>query len=150
MSQFMGKWDRRGLNLAWHISNWSKDPSTKVGAVIMTPEHRPISWGYNGFPRGIADTEERLADSEVKLALTLHAEKNALAFAKGAASGCHLYVWPFPPCAQCAAEIVQHGIIRVVFGRMQEVPTRWAGSFMLGKEILMEAGVDYVDLTGLI
>lgn len=143
----MSKWDLRGLALARHIAGWSKDPSTKVGAVIMTPDHRPVSWGYNGFPQRVHDTEERLLDREVKLALTLHAERNALSFARGGACGGHLYVWPFPPCATCAADIVQHGISRIVFGRLEEIPERWKKSFELGKEVLLEVGVEYVDLT---
>src|ERR1051326_2813900 len=53
------KWDRRFLELAKHVSSWSKDPSTKVGAVIVDANRRVVATGYNGFPRGVEDTPER-------------------------------------------------------------------------------------------
>jgi deoxycytidylate deaminase len=71
------KWHKRYLELAKHISTWSKDPSTQVGAVVVTESGREYV-GYNGFPHGIADTEARLTDREKKYKLTIHAEKNAL------------------------------------------------------------------------
>lgn len=142
------KWDYRGLMMARHIAEaWSKDPSTKVGAVIMAPDHRPLSWGYNGLPAGITDTDERLNNREVKLAITLHAEHNAILLAPGSVEGGHLYVWPFPPCAHCAAVISQAKISRVIFPDQQfwglESASRWAWSFDLGKEILIEKKIEY-------
>ena len=56
------KWDRRFLDLAAHISTWSKDPSTKVGCVVVGEDREIRSTGFNGFPRGIEDDEERLAE----------------------------------------------------------------------------------------
>ena len=53
------KWDRRFLALAEHVADWSKDPSTKTGAVIVRPDRTIASMGYNGFPRGMADTDDR-------------------------------------------------------------------------------------------
>lgn len=147
------KWDLRGILLARHIAEgWSKDPSTKVGAVIMSPEHRPISWGYNGLPAGIEDTDERLSNREVKLAITLHAEHNAILLAPGSVEGGHLYVWPFPPCAHCAAIISQAKISRVVYpDRVYwglPRPDRWQWSFDLGRELLLEKSVEYLAITG--
>ena len=71
------KWDRRWLDLARHYAGWSNDPSTQVGCVIARDKEQ-LSQGYNGFPAGIADTDARLADRDTRLALTLHAEHNAL------------------------------------------------------------------------
>ena len=68
------KWDGRFLDLAAHISNWSKDPSTKVGCVVVGPDREIRSTGFNGFPRGIADTDERLSDRNLKYPLICHAE----------------------------------------------------------------------------
>jgi len=136
------KWDNRFLSLARHISAWSKDPSTKVGAVIADRHNRIVSLGYNGLPRKIEDNPSRLQDRETKLALTLHAEQNAILFAQGRAWGGTIYTWPLPPCAHCASQIVQAGLYRVV----SHVPThehlsRWAASLRLAYDVLREAGV---------
>ena len=80
------KWDGRFLSLATHIANWSKDPSTKVGCVVVGPDREIRSTGFNGFPRGIADTDERLSDRELKSPLICHAEENAIMHAARIAS----------------------------------------------------------------
>ena len=60
------KWKKRFIQLSKEISTWSKDPSTKVGALIISEDRNIVSTGYNGFPRGIEDTEERLNNRELK------------------------------------------------------------------------------------
>ena len=62
----MTKWDVRFLELAKHISLWSKDPSTQVGCVVVGPDREIRSTGFNGLPRGLEDTEERLNNREIK------------------------------------------------------------------------------------
>jgi dCMP deaminase len=96
------KWDMRFLALAAHISSWSKDPSSQVGAVI-TDGNRIVSLGYNGFAAKVKDAEERLGDRETKLQLTIHAEENAMIFAKRDLRGCTVYV-THPPCPRCASK----------------------------------------------
>ena len=101
------KWDGRFLNLATHISGWSKDPSTKVGCVVVGPDREIRSTGFNGFPRGIADTDERLSDRDLKYPLICHAEENAIM--RAARSGlalkdCTAYV-TWPPCTRCARSL---------------------------------------------
>lgn len=108
----MMKWNKRFLDMARLVAGWSKDPSTKVGAVIVDAHNRVVSLGYNGPPRGVEDDPN--IDRETKLRRTIHAEKNAILFARGGASGCTLYV-THHPCAQCAAVIVQSGIRRVIY-----------------------------------
>jgi dCMP deaminase len=107
-------WDHRFLVLSQHIAGWSKDPTTKVGCVVVDEQRHIVSTGYNGFARGVNDTHARLHEREVKYKLVIHAEKNALLHAQRDLRGCTLYVWPMPPCSQCAAAIVQSGIKRVV------------------------------------
>ena len=68
------KWDQRFLDLAHHISGWSKDPSTKVGCIVVGKDREIRSTGFNGFPRGIADDDERLTNRELKYPLICHAE----------------------------------------------------------------------------
>ena len=71
-------WDARYLKIAKDVSEWSKDPSTKVGAVIVGDKHQIVSQGYNGFPRGFKDSLDRLENKPVKYQYTIHAEANAL------------------------------------------------------------------------
>ena len=80
------KWDKRFLDLSQLISSWSKDPSTKVGAVVVDDDRRVISLGYNGFPRGVSD-DERLDNRESKYKIVTHAEANALLFASESLKG---------------------------------------------------------------
>ena len=143
-------WDRRFLALAQHIAGWSKDPSTKVGAVIVRPDKTVASVGYNGLPRGVEDTMARLQDRDTKLDLTVHAEINALAFAKESLQFCTLYVWPLPPCIRCATSIIQHGIHRVVAPE-PNIHSQWRDSNIRARDMLLEAGVtvDWVNRTEL-
>lgn len=78
----MSKWDHRFLELAELVGSWSKDPSTQVGAVIVDIDNRIVSTGFNGFPRGCLDHADTLGDRDRKLLRTIHAEDNALLFAR--------------------------------------------------------------------
>lgn len=133
-------WDGRFLDLAEHVGSWSKDPSTKVGAVIVRPDRTIASLGYNGLPRGVRDLPERLNDRAVKYAITIHAEQNAILSAHEPVRGYTLYVSPLHPCAACASIIVQAGLSRVVC-RMSGPPDRWLENFRLAREIFDDAGV---------
>jgi dCMP deaminase len=135
------KWDLRFLEMATLVGSWSKDPSTKVGAVIADEYNRVVSVGYNGLPVGIADSEERILDRDVKLRLTVHAEHNAILFAQRSLFGCVIYTTA-PPCAHCAAQIVQVGIASVISRRNQQYQERWADDLRLTDAIFQEAGVD--------
>ncbi|MBL3600187.1 MAG: dCMP deaminase family protein [gamma proteobacterium endosymbiont of Lamellibrachia anaximandri] len=135
------KWDTRFLGLAAHISGWSKDPSSQVGAVI-TDGNRIISLGYNGFAAGVVDAQSRLSDRECKLNLTIHAEENAMIFAKRDLRGCTVYV-THPPCPRCASKLIQEEIGRVVFiNPSQDFLSRWADDIELSQQMYGEAGVE--------
>lgn len=137
----MNKWDSRFLDLAQVIAGWSKDPGTGCGAVVVK-DRRVLGTGYNGLPTGIEDRYERLMDRDLKLSITIHAEDNAILNAIVPVRGATLYVWPMPPCAHCAARIIQVGIARVVApAPPREQAERWHQSLMLSAEVLMEAGV---------
>jgi dCMP deaminase len=140
----MTPWHARYLALARHIAGWSKDPSTQVGAVIVSPDRRQITTGYNGFPQGIAD-DERLHDRETKYGMVVHAELNAILNCPRRPEGCALYVWPLPPCSACSAAIIQSGIVRVVHPPLSD--PRWADSCKRGAALLREAGVEVVEWT---
>jgi len=134
-------WHRRFLYLAQHISTWSKDPSTQVGAVIADRK-RVVSVGYNGFPKGIRD-DFRLENRDRKYSMILHAEDNALMFANRNIEGCTLYTYPFFPCSKCAARYIQCGISKVV-SIEGKTPKRWVADVDLAFEMFYEARIDVV------
>jgi dCMP deaminase len=138
-------WDTRFLDLAKHISDWSKDPSTKVGAVAVR-DRRVLATGYNGFPRGIADLPGRLLDRKQKLLRTVHAEANIIAQCARygiSLEGATVYIWPFLPCSSCCTSLIQAGIKRIVTPDIP-IPDRWKESFLASLEMLKEAGIDLV------
>ena len=105
----------QGLRHAKFIGeSYSKDPRTKVGALILRADGTPVSWGYNGFPRGIVETPELWENREEKYKRVLHAESNAIDFARESLAGTTIFCSLFP-CSNCAARIVQAGIKTVVF-----------------------------------
>lgn len=117
-------WDRSFMKMAITWSERSKDPSSQVGAVLARGKDF-ISPGFNGFASGVRDLPERLNNREVKYALTLHAELNAILFAKQDLTGTTLYV-THPPCERCAAVICQAGVKRVVYLKpSEEFASRW-------------------------
>lgn len=137
-------WSRRFLDLADHFSTWSKDPSTQVGCVVVDDERRIRATGFNGFPRGVADTSDRLNHRPTKHLLVVHAEANAVATAARAGVsllGCTAYV-THPPCAQCAALMTQAGIKRVV--SKGELRAEWVASLEAAETIMSEGGVEWV------
>lgn len=134
------KWNERGIELARHISSWSKDPEKQVGAALVSSDRRTIVPGYNGLPVGIADTQERLANREYKLKNTVHAEANAVLNATHRPVGYTLYVWPLPPCS---ALIIQAGVARIVAPSPQ-ADSKWLLSCQEGRDLLEEAGVECV------
>jgi len=142
-------WDFRFLRLAQHTANWSKDPSTQVGAVIVGPRRIVLALGYNGLPRGIADTEQRLLERAQKYSLTVHAEINALHNAAAPVIGATLYTWPLAPCQPCALQIIQAGIARVVAPTLTAtLQPRWHISTQQAAALFTEAGItlDHIDL----
>ena len=137
------KWDRRFIELAQHIATWSKDPSSKVGAVIVDEHRRVVSVGFNGFPAGVSDEEVTRAR---KLLRVVHAEMNACAFATAPVRGCTIYV-THPPCANCAAILIQKGISRVVYPTPEEAfKERWFEHYSEAILMFMEAGVKVYEM----
>jgi len=137
------KWISRFLDLAKNISEWSRDTSSQVGAVIVRPDRTIASVGFNGFPRGVEDSPERISNRDTKLLYTIHAEMNAILSAKEPLKGYSLFVWPFQPCAHCAASIIQSGIKEVYcpFNAHLDSYERWADSFKAALQMFDEAEV---------
>ena len=137
------KWDVRFVKLAMHIANWSKDPSTKVGCVVVGEDREIRSTGFNGFPRGIEDDDERLLDREKKYPLICHAEENAIMHAARigiSLKGSTAYV-TWPPCSRCARSLIQSGIKEIIYPTPGEIPERWQEDFDISNAMISEAGV---------
>jgi len=140
----MADWNERFLNLATHISKWSKDPSTKVGCVVVGPDNEIRSTGFNGLPRGIEDSEDRLNNREIKYPMICHAEENAIMHAARigiSLKECTAYV-TWPPCTRCARSLIQAGILTVIYPENTEIPDRWASDFELSRDMFKEAGIE--------
>ena len=112
-------WDEYFMGVAILSGMRSKDPNTQVGACIVSPDHKILSMGYNGFPVGCSDDEfpwEREGEPlENKYFYTTHSELNAiLNYRGGSLEGATIYVTLFP-CNECAKAIIQSGIRRIVY-----------------------------------
>jgi len=143
----MSDWNERFLELAGLVSTWSKDPSTKVGAVIVRPDKTIVSIGFNGFPQRMLDVEEFYKDKEQKYSRIVHGEINALIFANGPVKGCTLYTFPFVPCDRCCVQMIQAGIIRIVAPKATpELLLRWKDSFDKTRTYCRECGIELIEL----
>jgi len=141
------EWDLFQLRLARLYSTMSKDPSTKVGAVVCDKDSKHVfGLGYNGLPSCIADTDDILYNREKKYELMHHAEDNAIVRASGATrgetDGLTIVIYPFTACSLCAEEIIACGIARVV--TLDYAPKRWLDNFKESERMLKEAGVEVV------
>lgn len=131
------QWDEHWLKIAEITSQLSKDPSTKVGAVVVTPDNRQCSLGYNGFAAGIEETPEIWNDRPVKYEMVIHGEINAILNCPFPTKGCTVYV-THQPCHRCMPHLRNAGIERVVYA--QEYPRLqhrdiWLKTAMLFKEV---------------
>jgi len=138
------KWHVRYLRLANEVSSWSLDPSTKVGCVLVRNK-RVVSTGYNGLPKNLSDSFDRLMDREQKYEMTVHAEVNAVTTAAlhgVSTENCTAYV-TFNPCSRCAAVLINAGITAVYVSGGSVVPDRWLDNMILASKMLAEAGVHY-------
>lgn len=140
----MADWDAFYIGLAEKVSEASKDPSTKVGAYISDKLNRPVSHGMNGFPRGVSDDPALYLNRDEKLRRTIHAELNAILFARRDLDGCTIYSTHFP-CARCASNIIQVGIKRVVCYRPAgEFSDRWKEDIASAAMMFSQAGVEVI------
>jgi dCMP deaminase len=141
-------WDEYFMTMAYLVSMKSKDPSTRVGAVLVGPDREIRATGYNGLPRGVADRAYRYEDREYKLQAVNHAEENAIlncALTGVTAKGCVIYS-PWLPCSRCTKSIIQAGIVEVVYdanfpGNKAGESSDWKTSMEISHEMLTEVGV---------
>lgn len=142
------KWDKRFIELAYLVASWSKDNSTKCGAVIVDKNKRIVSVGFNGFPKNTNDDEKLYNNREEKYRRVIHAEKNAIMFSHTNIENCTMYVVPMPPCSQCAGMIIQSGITRLVtISPTGDQIGRWGYDFITTKAMFKEANVELYYMT---
>lgn len=140
-------WDEFYIGLCLHASKKSKDRSTKLGAVIVGENHEVLSIGFNGFPRGVNDEEEKYHERPTKYLITEHAERNAIynAARQGIKlDGATLYL-PFEPtpCCRCSRGVIQVGIKEIVGTDFQFTGkgAQWGEDLALANEMLDDAGI---------
>ncbi|VOH54238.1 tRNA-specific adenosine deaminase [Pseudomonas phage vB_PaeM_MIJ3] len=139
------KWKTRLIELTKLIASWSKDPSTKTGALIVTKIGEPVSFGFNGFPKGVDDDESLYNNREFKLLACEHAERNAIYQATVSLKGCVLYT-THHPCASCARAIIQSGITHVIIDESILIQDtgyndRWTEELKVSKWLFNQANV---------
>ena len=137
---FTMKWHYRFMELAKLVATWSKDTSTKTGAVIVGPDKEIRATGYNGFVRGVDDD------------VFEHAERNAVynaCLCGTCVKGCVLYATHFP-CTDCTRAIIQSGIKLVVTNPLvidKNTPhNTWRDRITYSEQMLKEAGVELMIL----
>jgi dCMP deaminase len=136
------KWNKRYLELARTISQWSRDPSTQCGAVVIGKSGQVLSQGYNGFPRGMDDSDSLYQNREIKYERIVHAEMNAIYNASRSGvslEGATVFIHGLPCCHECAKAMIQVGISEVVMHKSNNI--RWNDSCNKGMDFLEEADV---------
>ena len=138
-------WDEYFMGIAMLAAKRSKDPSTQVGACIVSPDNIIISTGYNGMPKGCSDDEFPWAreGADTKYPFVVHAELNAILNANGRdLRGSRIYVSLFP-CNECAKAIIQSGVKEVLY--LSDKYKDTMGN-LASKRMLDAAGVKYTKL----
>ena len=139
------KWNQRYMTIAKEVAQWSKDPNTKVGAIAIGSKGQILSQGYNGFPRGIFDIDERLNDRETKYRYVVHAEMNVIynaTYSGVSLDGAKLYVYGLPVCNECAKGIIQVGIKEVYVAQdCIDLRPHWFESYQQTLDMFNEVGI---------
>jgi len=151
------EWDDYFIGICGHVRSKSKDPSSKIGAVLVDEDHGIVSTGYNGFPRGVEEDGRVYRWARpLKYSYVEHAERNAIynAARHGTRTkGCTLYFIGFGPvtvpCTDCTRAVIQSGIVRVVGAAFKPIPDGWKDSLSLSSSMLAEAGVEHTEATRL-
>ena len=136
-------WDRRWMALAELVSQWSKDPHTKNGAVIVDDRQVVLSLGWNGCPRKVDDDVKERHIPPTKYMWLEHAERNAIYNAAAVGHRClgtRMYVTWFP-CSPCARGIIQAGILEVIGKEPDWNNPKWGEDWKVAKEMFFEAEV---------
>lgn len=147
------KWHCRWISKSAEYATWSKDPSTKVGSVVVK-DRRQLTAGFNGFPEGVNDNDMKKWERPDKYCFVEHAERNAInqgALHGISLAGATLYInYSPPPCDSCTRSIIQTHI-KSVIGSTTEFPGKgeqWQHSAELACIMLLEAGIEVYRIPG--
>lgn len=114
MDQKQREWDEYFMKIAETVALKSKDPSSKMGCVIVDPRKRVVSLGYNGMLQGADESKMTLTERPMKYYFAIHSEMNAMIFAHQDLSGCTIYN-RVATCENCLKYCLQAGIKRLVY-----------------------------------
>jgi dCMP deaminase len=143
----LSKWDVRFLERAMDAARDSKDPSTKVGAALVSPDRTKVLFGYNGFARKMEDRAEWYADRDEKYPRVIHAEMNALILGGRDVTGFTCYTWPMCSCERCFVHLVQAGITRFVAPKANaHNASRWEPIFEKTRRYAHEMGIELIEV----
>jgi dCMP deaminase len=143
MKRSLSKWEKRFMDLAHNVAQWSKDLNTKVGAVAVSKHNSVMETGFNGIARGVQDLPERL-ERPAKYIWTAHAEENLVTHAaRRHLEGTTVYVTHLC-CSTCARMLINAGVAKIVVGtgRVRNMP---AEQFIAATTMLAEAGVELIE-----
>lgn len=111
-------WDEYFMNIAEAVAAKSKDPSSKMGCVIVDQNKRVVSLGYNGLIQGADESKLTLSERPMKYYFAIHSEMNALLFARQDLNGCTVYN-RVATCENCLKYCLQAGIKRFVYKELR-------------------------------
>ena len=114
MNQKQREWDEYFMQIAETVATKSKDPSSKMGCVIVDEHKRVVSLGYNGMLQGADESKMTLSERPMKYYFAIHSEMNALIFARRDLTGCTIYN-KVATCENCLKYCLQAGIKRFVY-----------------------------------
>lgn len=140
-------WDEFWIQHAILASSKSKDPSTQVGCVIVSQDNQLLSSGFNGFPRGIDELDDKRWERPIKYSFVEHAERNAVFNAARygiALKGAKAYLnWSPNPCEACSRALIQAGIVEII-GTDVPFAGKGKGVFYdidVGQKMFQECGI---------
>lgn len=143
----LSKWDVRFLERAMDAARDSKDPSTKVGAALVSPDRTQVKFGYNGFPRAMEDNAEWLSNRDEKYSRVIHAEMNALILGGTNVKGFTCYTWPMCSCERCFVHLVQAGVSRFVAPKANaQNAARWEPMFKKTRQYAQEMRIEFIEV----
>ena len=111
-------WDEYFMNIAEAVAAKSKDPSSKMGCVIVDQNKRVVSLGYNGLVQGADESKMTLSERPMKYHFAIHSEMNAVLFARQDLNGCTVYN-RVATCDNCLKYCLQAGIKRFVYKELR-------------------------------
>lgn len=146
-------WNEYFISIAEAARQKSKDPSSKIGAVLVGKDHEILTTGYNGFPRGIDETDQTRWERPIKYAYVCHAERNCIdncARNGIRTKGSTLYLLgfgpPTVPCVECTKTIIQAGIKEVCGKAYKPADESWIKDLKFSHNLLIEAGIKFFEL----